>query len=403
MPAHHGGPDESETVSHDALQPDQVTALRREVEARLDAMVADLTTYASLETPSDDVDLLEAGLRWIEAWLGETVGPPADRRVHVVEGYGDTVTLDYPSPSGSTEWVSALCHYDTVWSEGTTAAWPVTVEGDRMTGPGVFDMKSGLIQLGNALAVGDRLGLPRPNVRLLLNGDEEVGSIASREAIERECGRGGAVFVFESAADGAVKTARKGVGIFEVEAFGVEVHAGLHPRSGASAVDEIARIVLTLHAAADVDAGTSLNVGVLQGGTRTNVKAGYARAMVDVRVTSTAEAERIERVFAGLTAHDPEASVTVTGGWNRPPMERSAATGALYERAAGVAASLGFELREVSVGGASDGNFAAALGLAVLDGVGGVGGGAHARHEWISVRGMVERTEFVAALLADLA
>jgi glutamate carboxypeptidase len=211
------------------------------------------------------------------------------------------------------------------------------------------------------------------------------------------------VFVFESAADGAVKTARKGVGIFEVEAFGVEVHAGLHPRSGASAVDEIARIVLALHAAADVDAGTSLNVGVLQGGTRTNVKAGYARAMVDVRVTSTAEAERIERVFAGLTAHDPEASVTVTGGWNRPPMERSAATGALYERAAGVAASLGFELREVSVGGASDGNFAAALGLAVLDGVGGVGGGAHARHEWISVRGMVERTEFVAALLADLA
>jgi len=382
MPAHRGGPDESETVSHDALQPDQVTALRREVEARLDAMVADLTTYASLETPSDDVDLLEAGLRWIETWLGETVGPPAERRVHVVEGYGDTVTLDYPSPSGSTEWVSALCHYDTVWSEGTLAGWPVTVEGDRMTGPGVFDMKSGLIQLGNALAIGDRLGLPRPNVRLLLNGDEEVGSIASREAIEREVGRGGAVFVFESAAD---------------------VHAGLHPRSGASAVDEIARVVLALHAAADVEAGTSLNVGVLQGGTRTNVKAGYARAMVDVRVTSSTEADRIERVFAGLAAHDPAATLKVTGGWNRPPMERSVATGALYERAARVATSLGFELREVSVGGASDGNFAAALGLAVLDGVGGVGGGAHARHEWISVHGMVERTEFVSALFADLA
>ncbi|KPG87123.1 hypothetical protein AEQ27_03300 [Frigoribacterium sp. RIT-PI-h] len=366
-------------------------------------MVADLTTYASLETPSDDVDLLEAGLRWIEAWLGETVGPPADRRVHVVEGYGDTVTLDYPSPSGSTEWVSALCHYDTVWSEGTLAGWPVTVEGDHMTGPGVFDMKSGLIQLGNALAIGDRLGLPRPNVRLLLNGDEEVGSIASREAIEREVGRGGAVFVFESAADGAVKTARKGVGIFEVEAFGVEVPAGLHPRSGASAVDEIARVVLTLHAAADVEAGPPLNVGVLQGGTRPHVKAGHARAMGAVRVPSAGGAARIERVFAGRAAHDPAATLKVTGGWNRPPMERSAATGALYERAARVATSLGFELREVSVGGASDGNFAAALGLAVLDGVGGVGGGAHARHEWISVHGMVERTEFVAALLADLA
>jgi len=403
MPVRRVGPDESETVTPSPLTTDQVFALRREVESRLDAMVADLTTYASHETPSDDVDLLEVGLRWIETWLGETVGPPADRRVHVVEGYGDTVTLDYPSPSGSTEWVSALCHYDTVWSEGTLADWPVTVDGDRMTGPGVFDMKSGLIQLGNALAIGDRLGLPRPNVRLLLNGDEEVGSLASRPAIEREVGRGGAVFVFESAADGAVKTARKGVGIFEVEAFGVEVHAGLHPRSGASAVDEIARVVTALHAAADFDAGTSLNVGVLQGGTRTNVKAGYARAMVDVRVTSTAEAERIERVFAALAPHDPAASLTVTGGWNRPPMERSAATGALYERAARVAASLGFELREVSVGGASDGNFAAALGCAVLDGVGGVGGGAHARHEWISVQGMVERTEFVSALFADLA
>ena len=403
MPAHRGGPDESETVSHDALQPDQVTALRREVEARLDAMVADLTTYASLETPSDDVDLLEAGLRWIETWLGETVGPPADRRVHVVEGYGDTVTLDYPSPSGSTEWVSALCHYDTVWSEGTLAGWPVTVEGDRMTGPGVFDMKSGLIQLGTSLAVSDALGLPRPNVRLVLTGDEETGSIASRAMIEAESAKGGPVLVFESAAKGAVKTARKGVGIFRVEATGVEVHAGLHPAGGASAVDEIARAVLALHGAADHEAGTSLNVGIVQGGTRTNVRAGLATAMVDVRITSTAEMARVEAVLAGLRAHDPLASIRVSGGWNRPPMERTPATAALFERARDVAGVVGFELREVSVGGASDGNFAAALGLAVLDGVGGVGGGAHARHEWISLDGMVERTVFVSALLADLA
>ena len=379
------------------------SALREAVAARREAMIADLVAYASLETPSDDVDLLAAGLAWIESWLDRTAGPAAERRVSVVEGYGDAVTLEYPSPTGSTEWVTALCHYDTVWAEGTLAEWPVQIDGDRMTGPGVFDMKSGLVQLGHSLAVADSLGLPRPGVRLLLTGDEEVGSIASRPVIEAEVSRGGAVLVFESAAEGAVKTARKGVGIYEIETFGVEVHAGLHPRSGASAIDEMARIILHLHGAADIDAGTSLNVGIVQGGTRTNVRAGHARASVDVRVTSAAEVARIERVLADLAPHDPLARVQVTGGWNRPPMERTPPTAALYERAARVASGLGFELREVSVGGASDGNFAAALGCAVLDGVGGVGGGAHARHEWISLAGMVERTEFVVALFADLA
>jgi len=379
------------------------SALREAVAARREAMIADLVAYASLETPSDDVDLLAAGLAWIESWLDRTAGPAAERRVSVVEGYGDAVTLEYPSPTGSTEWVTALCHYDTVWAEGTLAEWPVQIDGDRMTGPGVFDMKSGLVQLGHSLAVADSLGLPRPGVRLLLTGDEEVGSIASRPVIEAEVSRGGAVLVFESAAEGAVKTARKGVGIYEVETFGVEVHAGLHPRGGASAIDEMARLVLQLHDAADVEAGTSLNVGIVQGGTRTNVRAGHARAMVDVRVTRSDEAARVERLFASLVPHDPLARVEVTGGWNRPVMERSEATGALYERAARVAGELGFELREVSVGGASDGNFAAALGAAVLDGVGGVGGGAHARHEWISLDGMVERSEFVVALFAELA
>ncbi|WP_200931955.1 M20/M25/M40 family metallo-hydrolase [Frigoribacterium sp. Leaf164] len=379
------------------------TALREAVAARREAMIADLVAYASLETPSDDVDLLAAGLAWIEAWLERTAGPAAARRVSVVEGYGDAVTLEHPSPTGSAEWVTALCHYDTVWAEGTLAEWPVQIDGDRMTGPGVFDMKSGLVQLGHSLAVSDSLGLPRPGVRIVLTGDEEVGSIASRPVIEAEVRRGGAVLVFESAAEGAVKTARKGVGIYEVETFGVEVHAGLHPRGGASAIDEMARLVLQLHGEADVEAGTSLNVGIVQGGTRTNVRAGHARAMVDVRVTRADEAARVEQLFASLAPHDPLARVEVTGGWNRPVMERSAATGALYERAAAVAGQLGFELREVSVGGASDGNFAAALGAAVLDGVGGVGGGAHARHEWISLDGMVERSEFVVALLAELA
>ena len=385
------------------LDADQLTALRRAVEERHPAMVDDLTTYAMLETPSDDATLLAAGLAWIERWLAETVGPAADRREHRVPGHGATVTLDLLAPAGSDEWVTALCHYDTVWPSGTTTDWPVEIDGDRMTGPGLFDMKSGLVQLGTSLAVSDALGLPRPNVRLVLTGDEETGSTASRGVIEAESAKGGPVLVFESAAKGAVKTARKGVGIYRVVATGVEVHAGLHPAGGASAVDEIARAILTLHAAADHDAGTSLNAGVVQGGTRTNVRAGRAEALVDVRITSAAEASRVEQVFADLRPHDPLATITVTGGWNRPPMERTPVTAALYERARDVAAGVGFELREVAVGGASDGNFAAALGLPVLDGVGGVGGGAHARHEWISLEGMVERTVFVSALLADLA
>jgi len=385
------------------LDADQLSALQGAVEARRAAMTADLTTYAMLETPSDDVALLRTGLAWIERWLTATVGPAADRREHRVGGHGDAVTLDLASPTGSTGWVTALCHYDTVWPSGTTTDWPVEIDGDRMTGPGVFDMKSGLIQLGTSLAVSDALGLPRPNVRLVLTGDEETGSIASRAMIEAESAKGGPVLVFESAAKGAVKTARKGVGIFRVEATGVEVHAGLHPAGGASAVDEIARVVLALHGAADHEAGTSLNVGIVQGGTRTNVRAGRATAMVDVRITSTAEMARVEAVLDGLRAHDPLAGLRVSGGWNRPPMERTPATAALFERARDVAGRVGFELREVSVGGASDGNFAAALGLPVLDGVGGVGGGAHARHEWISLDGMVERTVFVSALLADLA
>jgi len=133
-------------VNHETIDP---TALRTEVEARHERMIADLVAYASLETPSDDVELLATGLAWIESWLTATVGPAAVRRAHLVEGYGDSVTLEYPSPTGSSEWVTALCHYDTVWSEGTLDDWPVTIDGDVMTGPGVFDMKSGLVQLGH--------------------------------------------------------------------------------------------------------------------------------------------------------------------------------------------------------------------------------------------------------------
>ncbi|MGW0071117.1 M20/M25/M40 family metallo-hydrolase, partial [Streptosporangium sandarakinum] len=203
--------------------------------------------------------------------------------------------------------------------------------------------------------------------------------------------------------DGALKTERKGVGIFRLEFTGVEAHAGLEPAKGASAIDELARAVRLLHDLTDLDAGTTVNVGVVSGGTGSNVVAGAARAEVDVRVASQAEAARVDAALAALRPHDPRASIEVTGGWNRPVMERSEGTARLFGRARDVAARLGLDLCERSVGGASDGNFAAALGLPVLDGLGAVGAGAHARHEHISVDGMLERAALTAALLRTLA
>ncbi|MBT1003519.1 M20 family metallopeptidase [Paenarthrobacter sp. DKR-5] len=372
--------------------------------AHRNEMVLDLTDYVSQETPSDDKDLLIKGLDWVERWLGARLGEPAARRIFDGGEHGDTVVLDYPStssPDGT--WVTTLCHYDTVWPAGTLADWAATIDGDCFTGPGAFDMKAGLVQLVWALKGCEALELPRPHVRLVLNGDEETGSPASRPVIEQEVVRSAAVLVFEASENGALKTARKGVGIFRVEARGEEVHAGLNPEAGASAVDEISRVVLALHAATDLDKGTSVNVGVLNGGTRTNVKAGRATAQVDVRVSSDEEARRIDALFASLRPHNPQAELTVSGGWNRPVMPRSSDTVRMFETANEVAAAQGFELDEISVGGASDGNFAAALGLPVLDGLGAVGAGAHARSEWVSISGMLERAALAAGLLTRLA
>lgn len=391
-----------------------ITALPEWVQGNRDEIVADLTEYVRQETPSDDKALLTSGLVWVEDWLTTRLGAADGRRIEDGGEYADTAVLEYLATdtgsgsatgtgTGSGGWVTALCHYDTVWPAGTGSEWAPAIDGDRFTGPGAFDMKGGLVQLVWALKAGEALGLPRPNLRLVLNGDEEVGSLASRAVIEQEVVRGSAVLVFEASANGAVKTARKGVGIFHIDVRGEAVHAGLDPEAGASAIDELARIVLALHDATDLDNGTSVNVGVIHGGTRTNVKAGSARADVDVRVASDAEARRIDAVFAGLAPHNPKAAITVSGGWNRPVMTRSEGAVDLFTMASGVANELGFTLDEISVGGASDGNFAAALGLAVLDGLGAVGEGAHARHEWISIDGMLQRTALAAGVLAKLA
>jgi glutamate carboxypeptidase len=377
-----------------------IRALHDWVGSHREDMLDDLARYVGIETPSDDKPSLAAGLSWLDGWLAERLGEPVAARTTDGGRYGDIRVHDYP---GTGEPVLLLCHYDTVWPLGTLAEWPFQTDGDRATGPGVFDMKSGLVQAVWAVRALSAAGLARPSLRLVLNGDEELGSPASRPVIEEAAAGTRATLVFEASAGGAVKTARKGVGRFRVSATGVGAHAGLDPGKGASAVDELARAVLGLHRLTDLAAGTTVNVGVIAGGTRSNVIAESAVGDIDVRVASEGEAARIEAAFAALRAHDPRATVSVEGEWNRPVMERTPAIAALYELARGLAAELGVTLAECSVGGASDGNFVAALGLPVLDGFGAVGDGAHARHEHISVDGMVERTALAAAVLHAIA
>lgn len=370
--------------------------------AALPSMLDDLRGYVEIETPSDDRAALERGLSWLDALVAERLGPAASSSTVDGGELGDARLLEYDGSAA--EPVLLLAHYDTVWPIGTLAGMPFAVDGDRITGPGVFDMKAGLVQALWAVRIAREAGLALPPIRLLLTGDEEIGSPVSRPVIEKAAVGASAGLVFEAAGPGAaVKTARKGVGIFRVDVDGVEAHAGLDPTAGASAVDELARVVLDLHAARDLEAGTSVNVGVVGGGTRTNVTAGHAWGEIDVRVSSTAEIARIEQVLDGLAARHPDAAVRVSGEWNRPVMERTPRTAELYDLARTAASGIGVELAEIAVGGASDANFLAPLGLGVLDGLGAVGAGAHARHEHALVSGMVRQTALTAAVLHALA
>lgn len=398
-----GGSPRRAPVARPRWNDDAVThALLDAAEANLPAMLDDLRGYVEIETPSDDRAALDRGLARLDDLVTERWGPVA--AVSTTDGgaHGDVRVLDLDGSAAAP--VLLLAHFDTVWPIGTLDGMPFAVDGDRITGPGVFDMKAGLVQALWAVRIARDAGLDLPPLRLLLSGDEEIGSPVSRPVIEAASDGVRAGLVFEAAGPGgAVKTARKGVGMFRVDVDGAEAHAGLDPEAGASAVDELARVVLALHDARDLAAGTSVNVGVVGGGTRSNVTAGHAWAEIDVRVSDAAESARIEKVLAGLRPHHPAATLRVSGEWNRPVMERTPGTAALYERARTVAATLGFDLAEVAVGGASDANFLSARGVGVLDGLGALGDGAHARHEHALVSGMVRQTALTAALLHALA
>jgi glutamate carboxypeptidase len=372
--------------------------------AQRDEMLAMLREFVECETPSNDkaaLDLFAGKIAAIARDLGAQV------RILPQRTNGNHLLAEFLSPGRRKGGrILLLGHMDTVWEQGTLARMPFRLRNGRAYGPGVFDMKAGIVMALSAIRSLRQLGIPvKENIALLLNSDEEIGSPSSRPITEREARRSDTVLVIEPphGIHGALKTARKGVGDFLLRVRGRAAHAGIEPEKGASAILELSRQLLILNKLARPIKGATISAGVIRGGTRSNVIPAEAEACIDVRVVRAQDQHRIEKRLRALRPIDPRTKLTVSGGFNRPPMERTPATVALYERARHLAKPLGIALRETAVGGGSDGNFTAALGVPTLDGLGAVGDGAHAAHEHIILRELPRRTALLAHLIASLA
>jgi glutamate carboxypeptidase len=363
-------------------------------------LLAAIAALVGHETPSGDKPRLDA----LADHLAARFAPLGQIERFANPHGGDHLLLRVAAPGAPADARPALllCHYDTVWPVGTLARRPFRVEGEVAYGPGAYDMKASIALAEFALRA-VAADMPRPAL-LLLTSDEEIGSPTSRALIEETARAAAHVLVLEPPIEGswALKTARKGGGVFELAIAGRSAHAGVEPEKGASAVTEMAAQILAINALNDWPAGTTLNVGVAEGGTRPNVVPAAARLEVDARAWSQAESERVTAAMLGLRPATPGVTLAVSGGFRRPPMERTPATAALFARARAVGAGLGLELREGGTGGGSDGNFTAALGVATLDGLGTPGQGAHAEHEQLQIPALFERAALLAALLQAL-
>lgn len=359
--------------------------------------------WVTQETPSSDKPRLDAFADLLGGRLGA-----AGANVEIIpsETAGNHVRATFATAQTDVNAKPALvlCHFDTVWAVGSLATHPFRVEADgKAYGPGIFDMQASLVLAEYVLhAVRElNLSLPRP-LTILMTSDEEVGSRSSRQLIESEAQKAEYVLVMESPLPGGVlKTTRKGIGGFHLEIIGRAVHAGIEPEKGISAIQEMAYQILKLHSLTDMSKGTTVNVGVVRGGTVSNVVAPYASAEIDIRSWTQDEADRLEQAILSLQPVLPGAQLQLTGGWNRPPLERKV-TGALFERAREIGKGLGLDLKDGGTGGGSDGNLTGALGVPTLDGLGVPGAGAHADHEHIEINEIAGRAALLVALLLEL-
>ncbi len=365
--------------------------------ARQSEMVASLREMVLRESPTQDKQACDALCSYLAAQF-ECLGGRA--RIHRQRSAGNHLQVIFTGAKGR-EPVLLLGHFDTVYDMGTLQTMPWREEKGRLYGPGVFDMKSGIAQMMFALWAAHEVrgGLPRP-VTVLLVSDEEGGSESSRaltEKIARQCA---AVLVCEpSGPGGALKTARKGVGSFLMKITGQAAHSGLDFEKGQSAILELAHQIQAVSRLTDLKRGVTLNVGVVRGGTRSNVIAAEAMAEVDLRIAKKADGAVMERKIRGLRPVNPKCRMEIEGGINRPPMERTKQVVALYELARKIAGRLGFRLAEIAVGGGSDGNFTGGIGIPTLDGLGAVGEGAHATHESIVAAELPRRAALLAGLI----
>ncbi len=363
---------------------------------RQQVIVDAIHEIVDIESPSHDAVRSREVANWVEAQARLTGADISIKRVSTSDGEHILIRA-FP---GDVKHTMLLGHTDTVHPVGTNAKNPTRIDGDKFFGCGIFDMKANVVLMLEALRFFAETGQkPSTPITVLLSCDEEVGSFTGRPLVEREAANAARCFVLEPSADGRVKTGRKGTGMFGLRAHGIPAHAGLEPEKGANAIVEISRQIERIHAIANADLGTSVNVTTIKGGTTTNVIPEHAECEVDVRFSKMNEAERVNDEFRLLQSFDESVTLELLGGINRMPFERTAKVVAFYEKARGLAAGFGYELGETQVGGASDGNFVAALGVPTLDGLGIKGAGAHMLTEHILVSDIAKRATLVTLLL----
>jgi len=367
----------------------------RRKESSLVALTRKLVTCESPSDSKPDVDAC------VTIAADEICARGGKVKLHRQREYGDVLEARFgPRKQKDAKPVMLLGHLDTVWPVGTIRTVPCRVADGKLWGPGTLDMKAGVAMALTAIEMLTEADLVGREVILLLNSDEEIGSPVSRSITEKLAKECAAVFVLEPAQGLAYKTARKGTGNWRIDIRGVAAHAGVDFEKGASALKELARVIDTVSGWTDLKRGLTVSVGVAGGGSKTNVIPGDAFAEVDVRIARIADGPRIERRFSTLKAADKRCSLGISGGINRPPMERTRGTVQLFDRGRWLAAEIGVKLDEAATGGASDGNFTSALGIPTLDGMGAVGEGAHASHESILLEHLAPRTALLAGMLA---